>query len=39
MDCFDNDLKKNFENNACKLEHNAEELQEILNRIMQRLRA
>ena len=25
----------NFENNAWKLEHNAEELQEILNRIMQ----
>ena len=35
MDCFDNDLVNNFENNAWKLEHNAEELQEILNRIMQ----
>ena len=35
MDCFDNDLDNNFENNAWKLKHDAEELQEILNRIMQ----
>ena len=34
MDCFDNNLENNFENDAWKLEHNAEELQEILNRIM-----
>ena len=34
MDCFDNDLENTFENNAWKLEHNAEELQEIL-KIMQ----
>ena len=31
---IDNDLENNVENNAWKLEHNAEELQEILNRIM-----
>ena len=27
--CFDNHLENDFENNAWKLEHNAEELQEI----------
>ena len=26
LDCSDNDLENNFENNAWKLEHNAEEL-------------
>ena len=31
LDCFDNDL----ENNAWKLEYNAEKLQEILNRTME----
>ena len=38
LDCFGNDLENNFENNAWKLGHNsinAEELQEILNRMMQ----
>ena len=35
MDCFDNGLENNFENKAWKLEHNVEELQEIMNRIMQ----
>ena len=35
LDNFDNDLDNNFENNAQKLEHNVDELQEILNRIMQ----
>ena len=32
--CFDNHLDNDFENNAWKLEHNAEELQEILNGMM-----
>ena len=32
LNCFNNDLENN---NACKLEHNVEELQEILNKIMQ----
>ena len=35
MDCFDSDLKDNFENNAWNLKHNAEELQEVLSRILQ----
>ena len=35
MDCFDNDLGNNFENNTWNLEHNAEKLKKILNRIMQ----
>ena len=35
MDCFDNDLGNNFKNNTWNLEHNAKELREILNRIMQ----
>ena len=35
MDCFDNNLGNNFENNAWNLEHNADKLQEMLNRIMQ----
>ena len=35
LDCFDNDLENNYENNAWKLEHNTEEFQEILNRVMQ----
>ena len=34
LHCFDNDF---VENNAWNLEHNAVELQEILNRIMQRI--
>ena len=34
LDCFDNDLGNSFENNAWTLEHNVEELQEILIRIM-----
>ena len=37
MACFDNDLYNNLENNAWDLEHNVEKLQEILNRIMQRI--
>ena len=35
LDCFDNDLENNLENNADNLEHIAEKLQEIPNRIMQ----
>ena len=37
MDCFDNNLGNNFENNAWNLGdmYNAEKLQKILNRIMQ----
>ena len=35
LDCFDDDLKNNFENTAWNLEHNTEKLQEILNRMMQ----
>ena len=35
MYCFDKDLGNNFENTAWNLEHNAEKLQEILNKIMQ----
>ena len=34
LDCSDNDLENTFENNAWKMEHNAEQLQEILNRII-----
>ena len=34
LDCSNNDLENTFENNAWKLEHNAEQLQEILNRII-----
>ena len=37
LDCFDNDLQNNFENNVWNLEHNAEKLQEILIRNMQRI--
>ena len=39
MDCSDNYLENNFENTASawNLHHNAEELQEILNRIMQEI--
>ena len=37
LDCFDNDLENDFEKNAWRLEHNVEELQGILNRIMQRV--
>ena len=32
LNCLDNDLENNFEHNVWKLQHNAEELQEILNR-------
>ena len=34
VDYFDNAHENNFENNVWNLEHNAKELQEILNRIM-----
>ena len=41
MDCLDNHLGNNFENNAWDfywdLEHNAKKLQEILNRTVQRI--
>ena len=39
MECYDNTLRNiyNFKNTAWNLEHNAEKLQEILNRIMQRI--
>ena len=39
LHCFDNDFENNLENNAWNYEHNAVELQEILNRIiiMQRI--
>ena len=39
FDYFDNDFENNLENcsGAWNLEHNAVELQEILNRIMQRI--
>ena len=36
-DCFDNDIVNNLEINAWSLEYNAKKLQEILNRIMQRI--
>ena len=35
LDCFSNDI--DIENNAWHLEHNVGKLQEILNRIMQKL--
>ena len=40
LHCFDNDHENNIENDAWNLEHNAEKLQEILNRsrITQRTR-
>ena len=37
MDCLANNLGKHFENNVWDLEHNVEKVQEILNRIMQRI--
>ena len=35
LNCFDNNFKNTLEHNEWNLEHNAEKLQEILNRIMQ----
>ena len=37
LDYFDNDLENNIENNPWHWEHDAENLQEILNRITQRI--